>query len=330
MTQSKSFLVSANATLEVLTLALLAVVLASAACSPAAAPSEAGFAPQPARRATMAITIDDLPSFGQLAPLDTPEKANRRLLDAIDARGIRPTGFVNCAHVADSDPVLHSWVTLGLEIGNHTSHHLDLHKTQLSVWTNDVEDCHHRLVQLGVKPRYFRYPMLHQGTDEQQRKAATSALCRLGYSVAHVSIDNSEWLLAQAYGEAVANDNRTKANQIAAVYVQHMLSAVEHFDRVAEEAFGRRVPHVLLLHANALAADHIGKLLDTLAERGTSFVSLSSVLEDPAYSLPDIYYGPKGLSWFYRTTPSAIPRWSNWDEKEAARITAAFPPAAPR
>jgi hypothetical protein len=82
------------------------------------------------------------------------------------------------------------------------------------------------------------------------------------------------------------------------------------------------VPHVLLLHANLLVADHIGALIDRLrGEHGFRFVTVASAQRDSVYSRPDGYTGGQGLSWLYRMAP-ATPELHAWDDAEAARLRA--------
>ena len=171
-------------------------------------------AKQPER--VLAITVDDLPWFGRLAPGDTPAQANRTLLSALSARGVHATGFVVCNNARSQSDVLEAWVTSGMDLGNHTAHHLDLNTTDLSAWVEDLEECHELLSEVtGDPPRYFRYPMLHQGDTLEKRAGAAAALKRLGYTVAHVTVDNSEWLLADAYGRALENGDTDLVDRIA-------------------------------------------------------------------------------------------------------------------
>jgi peptidoglycan-N-acetylglucosamine deacetylase len=66
-----------------------------------------------------------------------------------------------------------------------------------------------------------------------------------------------------------------------------MAAALTHFTGVAHSVAGRDVAHVLLLHANALAADHLGQVLDDFRARGVVFVTLSEALSDPIYGRDD-------------------------------------------
>ena len=272
----------------------------------------------------LAITVDDLPGFGPLSPA-TRTAANARLLAALTDRSLHATGFVVCANAASQDPVLQAWIANGMELGNHTDRHRDLHTTSPEEWPAGVEQCHARLSQMtGKSARYFRYPMLHQGTTTEQRNAANAVLSRLGYTIAHVTADNSDYLLAQAYDRALRMNDAQQRDRIARDYMEHMLGSVRHFDAVGEAEFGRRLPQVLLLHANTLAADHLGSLLDALKAEGIQIVPLSEVLTDPFFAVEDTYTGPRGLSWFYRVRPGAFDRWGTWDDSESARILATY------
>ena len=74
---------------------------------------------------------------------------------------------------------------------------------------------------------------------------------------------------------------------------------VEHFERLSRDFLGYEVKQTLLLHANALNADHFGRLAAMLRARGYRFISLSEALIDPAYALPEAQ-SPRGLSWLHR------------------------------
>ena len=42
------------------------------------------------------------------------------------------------------------------------------------------------------------------------------------------------------------------------------------------------------------------RYIETVSKRGYRFISLASALEDPAWSRPDAYAGPTGVSWLHR------------------------------
>lgn len=269
----------------------------------------------------IAVTIDDLPWNGWTQPGETVEGATRRLLTTLVSRGVPAVGFVNCARTSPDDPVLLAWRAAGMELGNHGSNHLSLDKADVSTWMDDARACHQMLTSaFGVPDRFFRFPYGHQGASEERRDAAGEALRNMGYETAHFTIDNSEWILAAAYDRALIAGDARQREAIADAYGDHMSAALAHFTKVARSVAGRDVAHVLLLHANALAADHLGRVLDDFRAQGVVFVTLREALADPIYLQDDRYVGPKGLSWLYRIDPTGTRTAQQWDVQEAARL----------
>lgn len=141
----------------------------------------------------------------------------------------------------------------------------------------------------------------------------------LGYVVAPVTVDNSEWIFAVKYRAADAGvQQRTRLGNL---YVAHMRRAVAHARTISRVRFGREVRQILLIHANELNADFVAPLLDSLAVDGAVFIPLDEALQDSIYHLSTDYAGPQGLSWLYRVAPeqSAL---AIWDEEEERAIDA--------
>lgn len=269
----------------------------------------------------IAVTIDDLPWVG-VRPAGDAVAGTEMLLAALRGRGIRATGFVICDHAEAGTPVLQTWLDAGMELGNHTAAHRDLNQG-MDPWLADARRCDDELASItGHHGGWFRFPYLRQGPDLEVRDAVAAALDSLGYRTAHVTIDNSEWVLAAAYGRAMRDGDVVRMREIGEAYVAHMLEALDHFDRLAREKFGRPIPHVLLLHANALNADWLGAVLDAYSDAGCEFVDLREALADPVYALPDDYAGPRGLSWVYRARP--LSPEDPWDVSTENELQARF------
>ncbi|MGD8497026.1 MAG: polysaccharide deacetylase family protein [Gemmatimonadales bacterium] len=289
--------------------ALALLVLGAGAASPALGQTR------------VAVTIDDLPWVG-VRPGGDAVAGTEMLLAALRERGVPATGFVICDHLEAGAPVLHAWLDAGMELGNHTAAHRDLNRG-MGPWLADTRRCDDELAAItGHHGGWFRFPYLRQGPDLATRDAVAAALDSLGYRTAHVTIDNSEWVLAAAYGRAMRDGDTSRMRKIGEAYVAHMLEALDHFDRAAREKFGRPIDHVLLLHANALNADWLGAVLDAYAEAGCEFVGLEEALADPVFALPDDYAGPRGLSWVYRARP--LSPEDPWDVATEDRLQAEF------
>lgn len=264
----------------------------------------------------IAITIDDLPWNGPL-PQEEREAATKLLLSTLQARGVKASGFVNCGRVPAEAPLLNLWLEHGMALGNHSESHLGINSAELDVWLEDVRSCDARLREITGGPvRYFRYPMLHQGPTAERREAAFRLLRELDYQIAHVTVDNSEFMLSRPYEEALRQGDEAEADRLGDLLIEHVLTMVHHSQDVARRKLGRDVDHILLLHATKLVADRMGVLLDSLAAEGFAFISLEDALDDPVYQLPDAYVGRSGLSWLYRIEPLS-PEDAAWDGEQS-------------
>jgi peptidoglycan/xylan/chitin deacetylase (PgdA/CDA1 family) len=259
----------------------------------------------------VAVTIDDLPVVSRRQELAHLRRITDNLIRQLKADNIPAIGFVNENKLfvdgkLDSGRVelLESWLAAGLELGNHSYSHPDLHNTPLEEFKNDVlrgEIVTRRLVKSrGGELRFFRHPFLHTGLSLQTKQELEKFLTSSGYRVAPVTIDNSEWIFARAYDNAAEKGGRDVMDRIAADYVAYMNDKFEYFEKQSIALLGYEMKHTLLLHANALNGDHLGKLTAMIKSRGYRFISLDEALTDKAYELPDTYAGRAGITWIHR------------------------------
>jgi peptidoglycan/xylan/chitin deacetylase (PgdA/CDA1 family) len=254
-----------------------------------------------ARAAEIAITFDDLPvvTAGR-DPLARQQRITRDLLAHLTKRRLPAVGFVNGEKLLVDGKVvparvalLDAWTNAGFELGNHTFSHRSLNRIPVEEYEADIIAGEKHV---PGKLRYFRHPFLHTGRSAEVRDRVNAFLAKRGYTVAPVTIDNSEWIFARAYDVADAKTKR----KIVAAYLDYMVAKVEYHHHEAVRLFGREIRHVLLVHANALNAEAFGALADRISKRGHRFITLSRALEDPAYASPDAYFGPGGISWLDR------------------------------
>ena len=297
-----------------------AIFVLAFACARTAPPPAAS--PPPLR---IAVTIDDLPFVGQALPGSSRLAVTHRLLAALTARKIPAVGFVVCAGIDPAEPILAAWRAAGMELANHSHSHRDLNQRDPAEWLADVRRCHDTLTaSFGpAAVRYFRFPFLHVGATPAHRTEAKAALTRLGTTIAPVTIDNADYLAAAAYSRAAHRGDQATQTRIAAIYVEHMLEAVTAFERLAQKVVGRPIPHILLLHANLLAADHLATVLDALTARGTEFIPLSEALADPIYAAPHESIGPTG-SWLYHLRPGLYDAHSPEEKAREADLVRAL------
>lgn len=257
----------------------------------------------------MAVTIDDLPFVLEYQP----DVANMRewtgqLLQQITAEHVPVVGFVNEGKLYNKEGqldepmvgLLKAWADAGVELGNHTYSHASLNQAPLDIFEQDTvrgETVIKKLLEeRGMHLRYFRYPFLQVGLTLEKRKAFEQFLAGRGYTIAPVTLNNSEWVFATAYIKAWQQKDTQLMQRVADAYVPYMEQVVKQGERMSFDLFGYEIPQVLLLHANALNANQFGALAAMLKRRGYTFVTLEQVIQDPAYRSADNYAGADGIS----------------------------------
>jgi len=261
----------------------------------------------------MSVTVDDLPVAQTSWHTDEQmERITTDLLATLAKHGVPAVGFVNEGKLETSGELnvfrlglLARWLEAGFELGNHGYAHLDLHKVPPEEWKADVvlgELQTRKLVEeSGGKLRYFRHPFLHTGLSVEVRTDTYDFLTSRGYTVAPVTIDNSEWIYGRAYARAYNDGDEELQQRIGRDYIRYMLEVVDYYEGQSEAIVGRVFPQVLLVHAYALNADWLDELFDQLEKRGYGWVSLESALEDPVYQRPiDGWTGMGGITWLHR------------------------------
>lgn len=269
---------------------------------------------QPASSAgrEIVLTFDDLPGVSQI---DHSSAHYRTLTDGIvgslRAHKVPAIGFVNEGKLAvggtvDPDRValLQTWLDAGLELGNHTYSHVDLHRAALADVKADVVRgeavTKALLAKQGKKPRYFRHPYLHTGRDLETKTSFERFLRERGYRVAPVTVDDYDYIFAAAFDRAAGRGDHETVEKLKTTYVEYLERVVSYYEQQSTAFVGREIPQILLLHANALNGVMIDRIARMLAARGYRFIPLDRALADPAYASPDTFVGTGGISWIHR------------------------------
>ncbi|HEX8091491.1 MAG TPA: polysaccharide deacetylase family protein, partial [Blastocatellia bacterium] len=250
---------------------------------------------------------DDLPAtHGDLRKMTA---ITQKLLGKITANGVPAIGFVNESKVdvRGEEPartsLLKMWLDGGIELGNHTYSHVAIDRTSLAEYERDVirgETIVKRLLgERGMKLRYFRHPQLRTGPTPEYKAALDRFLAARGYRIAPVTIDNNDYLFAEAYARAKARGDEETVKRVVEAYLPYMETVFDFFEKLSVEAVGYEVKQTLLLHANELNADYFDELVMMMKRRGYRFISLDEALKDKAYGLHDAQV-KTGLSWIHR------------------------------
>jgi peptidoglycan/xylan/chitin deacetylase (PgdA/CDA1 family) len=256
----------------------------------------------------IAITIDDLPCAGGCRGITEMQSITGRITGAL--KGTAATGFVNEIGVQaqgerdDRARLLERWLDAGLDLGNHTYSHPSPNQVPLQEYTDDIVKgevvTKHLLGRRGKSMRYFRHPFTHTGPTAEYKQGIEKFLAERGYEIAPVTVENSDYVWALVHRRAWERGDAETANRVAREYVEHLGTALDAAERISVRVFGREIPQVLLLHANLLNAAVMPEILQQIAKRGYSVVSLETALKDAAYRTPDRYVSRFGPSWFER------------------------------
>lgn len=266
--------------------------------------------PTGARR--VAITFDDLPITGDGGRSSGEQVLEnmRKLVATLTANHIPAIGFVNERTLTTGEQraartdALRAWRDAGLELGNHTYSHKSFYRTPLAAFEQEVVNgepvTRALLAERGKQIRYFRHPFLNTGHTLAEKREFEKFLAARGYRVAPVTIDNSEWIFAREYSDALAKNDAEKARRVVAGYAPYMDAMFEFYEQLSRDLFGREIPQVLLVHANQLNGDHFAEIVEMMKRRGYQFITLDEALNDPAYQSRDDYVGEVGISWLQR------------------------------
>jgi peptidoglycan/xylan/chitin deacetylase (PgdA/CDA1 family) len=289
------------------------LVLAVLAFAPACALAGFPRMPVPTIDRRIAITFDDLPwVMLRNEPPANLATEDRRLLGALKQAGVPVIGFVNEGLLYEGDTLrpdrvrmLEDWLDAGFELGNHTRWHSDLNAVGVDRFEQDVLDGERllrpMLAERGLKPQWFRHPLLRTGSTLEDKAAVEAFLAEHGYRVAPVTINSSEWVFALAYRRAIAaNAAPETLHRLREDYVAYMQAKLDYYEQRSIALLGYELPQVLLLHASELNADSCIELLAAIRARGYRFVTLDEATRDPGYRHADTYTGATGTSWIHR------------------------------
>ncbi|HEY6879545.1 MAG TPA: hypothetical protein VI299_16075, partial [Polyangiales bacterium] len=131
--------------------------------------------------------------------------------------------------------------------------------------------------------RYFRFPYLERGNAHNERELRRY-LARHGYQIADVSLDFEDWAFSAAYGRCSALGDRVALQALDESYLAYALGELSWSRESLLRIAGRKVPLVLLLHANFMTAQLLDRLLTTFERAGVRFVPLREALADGIYA----------------------------------------------
>jgi len=253
-----------------------------------------------ARAEPVAITFDDLPLNGPLAPGMTRAGIVKDVLAVLREHRIPEVyGFINAGKLegdVDGAEALRLWVAGGQRVGNHTYLHTDLTRTTLEPFQQDIRQNEPALALLEPTDawRWFRYPFLHEGDTLDKRRAIRAYLQGRSYRIAQVTLDYEDYLWNGAYARCAAKGDSKAIEQLRSSYLSVAAQYLDADREMAKTVFGREINHVLLLHLGAFSSTILPDLFDLLRQKGFTFVTLDEAQRDAIYTSDPDAPSPRG------------------------------------
>jgi peptidoglycan/xylan/chitin deacetylase (PgdA/CDA1 family) len=271
-----------------------------------------------AQQKQVCFSIDDLPvvNYG----INTPEFHNQitdKLLSGLKKHEIQAIGFVNEGKMYDAKGKviafqkenLEKWLKYGMDLGNHTLRHKDFNNVDFSDYRAEIlkgEKITKVLLRKYKKEmKYFRHPFLHVGATKERADSLENFLQKHNYITAPVTIDNEDYLFANAYQKALIKKDTVLAQLIGKDYISYMEQKIFYYEKMSEALFGRQIPQILLIHASLLNADYVNQVADIYYKNGYKFTTIDQTMADEAYKTPVTKFGRYGISWLDRWAISA-------------------------
>ncbi len=226
----------------------------SAGCSGVVLPDQSGF------NKRIAITFDDGPHLDN-TPL---------VLDVLAAHNATATFFINgkAVRTAQHRSLLTSMHEAGHIIANHSQNHMNLKTVSASTLKTEIEGTHQIMLDLGVKPAFFRFPY---GSSS----CATAETVRsYGYAITGWHIDSADWCYGAARGGVGYCDPAT-FQHVPTAYRSDIAGYV--LSQARSKGGG-----VLLFHdVHAYTAGVLDGILTKLENDGFTFVGLDDATTFP-------------------------------------------------
>lgn len=276
----------------------------------------------------VALTFDDLPTMALTSDASYAQLTTKTLLDGLRRHHLPATGFVVGEKLEGDGGLEHAkliteWLAAGMGLGNHTYSHVSLNKTSVDQYVVEVSRADRVLRPLLAarrRPlRWFRHPYLETGLTIETRRTFEVWLFAHGYRVAPVTMENSDYLFALPYDDAIVRHDTAGAARVQRAYLDYTAKVVPWYRMAGFDLLGRRPSFVFLLHATRLNADSLDQLTGILRRNGLHAITLDRAMRDPAYRIADAYAGPNGDEW--------LSRWSLTLHKDLPWNTFPEPPA---
>ncbi len=242
---------------------------------------------QPNEHIEVAISLDDAPMpgtilFGGVARTATIIKKLQEVnspsigIFALGVHAGQPIGRKRLAMYGASGHV----------IANHSYSHYRLGKVGAETFIQDIQKAHDHFCGLENFQPFFRFPYLYEGDNAAQRNKVLQALSALGYREGYITVCNYDFYINSLVAKALQRGQKVDYDKLRVVYLNILWDCIVFYDQLADRVLKRKVKHVLLLHANDLAALYLGDLVEFIRSKGGKIIAIEEAYTDDIAAMP--------------------------------------------
>ena len=194
--------------------------------------------------------------------------------------------------------MLSQWAERGHAIGCHSYAHAFYTGKDPAGFAADIDRALPLVAHYPTSVPLFRFPFLAEGRTVEGRDAARAALSARGLRNGHVTIDTSDWFIANRLTERLKVEPKAGLGPYRDFYVAHLLDRANYYDDLSRTVLGRSIPHTILLHHNLATALFLGDVLAAFRKQGWRVTDAATAFADPVFlRQPNIVPAGQSLMW---------------------------------
>jgi peptidoglycan/xylan/chitin deacetylase (PgdA/CDA1 family) len=230
-----------------------------------------------------------------------------KLITALKQNSLPPTVDFLAGDSLDQE-LQEDWLRSGNLIGNMTYAGLSVKKRSAQEFIGMLAKNEQALAPLWArferKRKYFRYPSLKLGLDEQRQREVRAYVKQNGYVEVPATINFRDDYFSQPYCAALARGDVVCANFISATFKSLLRDNTMKARAAARRIAGRDVKQIWSIGASQLTCNLLGELLNWYKAMGVRFISLDDALRDPFYVSDDVTNTANQIIWETRRAQS--------------------------
>jgi len=194
--------------------------------------------------------------------------------------------------------ILDRFAKAGHLLGNHTWSHKGYNSVEPQWFEADVLRNEALLQAWPNYRKFFRFPMLKEGSTAARRDSMRKFLHNHGYRNGHVTIDASDWYYSARLQQRLTADPGFDVARYREPYLKHLYDRASYYNDLSVKVLGRSIPHTLLIHYDLINAQFLADVVVMFKKRGWQIISAERAFEDPVYrSEPRIVPTGESLIW---------------------------------